>query len=189
MKAWNHQELAQPLREHFVGSICPYCATRTISVNDAPEVVIPDADEVSDTSSFDYCPVCGWWVVHHHVTASFGESHPYSENSWHRRNYGIAGALRNLDLEDLSVPINEVRSFLAAKWQSRFNLHPRLFEEVVGSVFKSLGYRARVTSYSGDGGIDVVLDSPEDKTVGVQVKRWRNRIKVEQIRSFVGAYI
>ena len=49
--------------------------------------------------------------------------------------------------------------------------------------FGDLGYRARVTAYSGDDGIDVILDGDDDKAVGVQVKRYKNRIEVDQIRS------
>jgi restriction system protein len=54
-----------------------------------------------------------------------------------------------------------------------------MFEETVASVFRSLGYDATVTAYSGDGGIDVILHKGEER-IGVQVKRYRNSISVEQ---------
>jgi restriction system protein len=99
---------------------------------------------------------------------------------------GKAASLRELDLTDISQPIAEVRRYLLAKYDARFNVHPRLFEETVASVFRDLGYDTQVTGYSGDGGIDVVLRGQAD-TIGVQVKRYRSTIKVEQIRSLAGA--
>ena len=78
---------------------------------------------------------------------------------------------------------------MTAKYDSRFSINPRLFEEVVASVFKSIGYNVNVTGFSNDGGIDVVLEKTKDDRIGVQVKRYKNKIKVEQIRAFAGALI
>jgi hypothetical protein len=52
---------------------------------------------------------------------------------------GGYGILKKLDLSDLRQPLDEVRSYLAAKYDERFRIHPRLFEQVVGSVFNNLG--------------------------------------------------
>ena len=52
-----------------------------------------------------------------------------------------------------------------------------------------MGYYNLVTSYHADGGIDVILLGSQDETVGVQVKRSKNSIKVEQIRSLAGALV
>ena len=92
---------------------------------------------------------------------------------------------RNLNLSDLTLPIQEVRDFLTANFESRFTVHPRLFEETVASVFRDLGYEVIVTGYSTDDGIDVILERGGE-TIGVQVKRWKNSIKVGQIRELVG---
>ncbi|MDF2116379.1 restriction endonuclease [Roseiarcaceae bacterium H3SJ34-1] len=67
-------------------------------------------------------------------------------------------------------------------------MHPRLFEETVASVFASVGFTTIVTAYSGDGGIDVVLEKNGEE-IGVQVKRYKDRISVEQIRSLCGALV
>ena len=93
-----------------------------------------------------------------------------------------------MDLADIKVPIEEVRAYLLAKYDARFTLHPRLFEETVASVFRTLGYAADVTAYSHDGGIDVILRKSRE-VIGVQVKRYKNRIKVEQINSLAGALL
>lgn len=74
---------------------------------------------------------------------------------------------------------------------SIFEAHPKLFEDVVCSVFRDFGWNARVTACSGDDGIDVVLDGESDSTVGVQVKRYKKekKIEAEQIRSLAGALL
>lgn len=135
-----------------------------------------------------YCDVlicygCGWWVV---VKRSLLCSK--SSQMW-EMIYGTCGSLRNLDLADISVPVNEIRAYLTAKYNDRFIVHPRKFEEVVASAFRGLGYETELTAYSNDGGIDVIMYGPDGKKIGVQVKRHRGKISVEQIRSFLGALI
>ncbi len=132
------------------------------------------------------CPACGWWSVYR------VHQNEYERTAGLAEGYsGTIGCLKELDLADLSVPLSEVRQYFLAKKDSMVDAHPRLFEEVVASVFSALGWTTRVTAYSGDDGIDVVLDGPEDKTVGVQVKRNRptRSIEAEQIRSFAGALL
>lgn len=132
------------------------------------------------------CFLCGWWTVYR---VHQGE-HP--RTAGHAESYsGSIGCLKELDLDNISLPLGEVRQYLLAKKDSAYDTHPRLFEEVVCSVFKDLGWNARVTAYSGDEGIDVILDGPEGKTVGIQVKRNKKerRIEAEQIRSLAGALL
>jgi hypothetical protein len=129
------------------------------------------------------CPVCGWWKATGYAD---GDDFFYRGQSGYIE--GAAASLRDMDLTDISSPITEVRSYLAAKYEKRFTLHPRLFEETVASVFGDIGYSAEATAYSGDDGIDVILKRGEE-TVGVQVKRYKNTIEVEQIRSLAGALI
>lgn len=108
-----------------------------------------------------------------------------------RHYYSMEGAcaqLRNLDLADVSTPLNEVRAYLLAKYSERFNVAPRKLEELVGSVFSDHGYEVMVTAYQNDGGIDVVL-SDDRSNIGVQVKRYKNRIEADQIRAFAGALL
>ncbi|MCK4140629.1 restriction endonuclease [Ralstonia pseudosolanacearum] len=102
------------------------------------------------------------------------------------RTTGAAGSLRELDLSDIRQPLEDIRHYLTIHYEKRYQLHPRLFEETVASVFRDRGFYARVTSYSGDGGIDVILERPGE-TIGVQVKRYKNAISAEQIRSLAGA--
>ena len=94
-----------------------------------------------------------------------------------------------LDLADVHLPLSVVRQYLAARYSDRFDIPPRIFEETVASVFRDYGYLSFVTGYTRDGGIDVVLERSSGEQIGVQVKRYKNRIEVEQIRSFLGALV
>lgn len=132
------------------------------------------------------CPHCGWWSVfrvhqnEYERTAGMAESLS-----------GTIGCLKELDLNDISAPLDEVRQYLIAKKESVFDCNPKLFEDVICSVFKDLGWDARATAYVGDRGIDVILDGPDGSTTGVQVKRYKKerRIEAEQIRSLAGALL
>jgi restriction system protein len=132
------------------------------------------------------CLQCGWWSLYrihqgeYRRTAGIIESHS-----------GAIGCLKELDLTDISTPLDEVRQYFLAKKESIYQAHPRLFEDVVSSVFKSFWWKTRVTAYSGDDGIDVILDGKCDCTVGVQVKRYKKerKIEAEQIRSLAGALV
>jgi len=97
------------------------------------------------------------------------------------------GELRTLDPSDISESIEAVRAHLMVSREDMLKVHPRKLEEIVGSVFKDFGYRTRVTAYSGDGGIDVYLDGADDVLIGVQVKRTKRPIEVEQINALTGA--
>lgn len=131
------------------------------------------------------CQLCGWWWVSKE-TSTIAITNPLQKS--HGSKQAAFATLKELDLADISIPVSEVRDFLIAKYEARYELHPRVFEQTVASVFENLGYQARVTAYSNDGGLDVVLQR-ESSEVGVQVKRYKNSIQVEQIRSFLGALV
>jgi restriction system protein len=128
------------------------------------------------------CRLCGWWVA-------FEETLQTDNHRAIVRSYGGAGALKNLDLRDVSTPIEEIRAYLIGRYEARFALHPNLFEQTVASVFGDLGYRARATGQSGDGGVDVILWAPDGSEIGVQVKRYRGTIQVSQIRELTGTLV
>ena len=96
------------------------------------------------------------------------------------------GALRTFNPTDISAPIEALRAHLMLHPDEMLKLHPQRLEDVVGSIFADFGYRSRVTAYRGDGGIDVYLED-EEGLVGVQVKRTKNPIEIEQVNSLTGA--
>lgn len=129
------------------------------------------------------CPMCGWWVAEDRAVLPAMQ--------WQHWAITLASApvLLDLGLDDIELPIQEVRRYLARDFERRAVMHPRLFELTVASVFADFGYEARATAYSNDGGIDVVLQAASGERIGVQVKRQRDSVGVEQIRSFLGALI
>jgi restriction system protein len=148
-----------------------------------------DSGEQSLIVQFSLCPCCGWWTVyrvHQNFLPRAREAESYA---------GAIGSLRELDLTDVSVPLNEVRQYLAARKEKIYEINPSVLEDIVGSIFKGFGYSVRVTGQripgqEGDDGIDIILDS-SDGTTGIQVRRYmkNRRIEAEQIRSLVGALV
>lgn len=129
------------------------------------------------------CPACGWWLVR-------SSSHFVNDGrlitDWTDSTHGACGVLRAFDIASECEPLSEVRQYLAAKYDARFDINPTRFEEVVVSVYRDLGYDVEATGRTGDGGIDAVLRK-DAKVVGVQVKRVHGKIEAEHIRSFAGA--
>ncbi len=178
---WDYAEASRiATLESVLSDTCIFCQHELIRVpaerfEAGPKILL---------AQVSVCSACGWWSVYR---VHQGE---YERTAGIAEGYsGTIGCLKELDLADLSVPLSEIRQYFLAKKESMLDAHPRLFEDVVASVFTALGWKSRVTAYSGDDGIDIVLDGPEDKTVGVQVKRYRptRSIEAEQIRSFAGA--
>ncbi len=148
--------------------------------------VFTDGWQERDVVYANFCTVCGWWEAQRMYRYQSKPS--YICDSHAKYSSIMSSSLKELDVSDLRTPIEEVRSFLSARYQQRKLVHPRLFEETVASVFSDLGYSTHVTGFSNDGGIDIILANGED-TIGVQVKRYKNRIEVDQIRSLAGALV
>lgn len=128
------------------------------------------------------CPLCGWWHVSKDIFLC-------SKSQLWFVEFGTSAVLYRFDPADITIPAEEVRQYLVIKYESRFNVHPRRFEEVVASVFSNHGFRSEVTSYSRDGGIDVILRDAFDRPIAIQVKRRKGVIKVASIRELLGAMV
>jgi len=128
------------------------------------------------------CDQCGWWAARRELTETV-------EGEMYRTINGAAGNLYPLaDIEDQLV-IEDARRELLKNWdEAKGIVHPRKLEQIVEGVFRNFGYYACATAYSNDGGIDVVLERAGQKH-GVQVKRYKNKIAVQEIRSFAGALL
>ena len=160
---------------------CFYCRT-TLRQFEYTDFELESAYGRPDPLILSMCPCCGWWTV----KQSYDE--PWSGTRSDTRTYGAAGSLKELDILDINTPLETVKSYLVAKYESRFSLTPELFEHTVASVFHDFSFETLVTALTNDGGIDIVL-MKDNKKVGVQVKRWKNSVKVGQIREFAGALL
>lgn len=180
---WEYAEAGRLMTLKSVYSdSCIYCQASMLRL---PAVQF-DAGSKSLFVQLSLCQMCGWWSVYRIHQGEFTRTAGIIES-----HSGSVGSLKELDLSDISIPLNQVRQYLLAKKESIFSVHPRVLENVVSGIFKDCGWNARVTAYSGDGGIDVILDGPCGKTIGVQVKRKKKeqRIQAEQIRSLAGALL
>lgn len=176
---------AAPLQEHAAD--CAFCATPMNTWSGVRELK-PCQREATGHLSLEtkQCPTCGWWTASRTWTRDW---HVMSASRTLRdvQEWRACGVLKHLDLENLETPLQEVRDYLTVRYSERVNVNPRKMEELVESVFRDFGFRTFLTPRSGDDGIDVLLYGPGDVTVGVEVKRYRNAITAEQIRSFTGA--
>lgn len=177
MSIWDYAHTPTDTIGHFCASdACPFCCVPL------RRSLVPSIRYDSGDIHVGTCQICGWWNINQDVEEIIDRWQTY------RCERGSYGVLKNLDLADTDTPLQEVRDFLTARYEDRFEVHPRLFEETVGSVFADHGYSIQVTGYSGDGGVDVIL-TDEKSIIGVQVKRYKNAIEAEEIRSLLGALI
>lgn len=132
--------------------------------------------------AFHCCPVCGWWCVVREIQYETPVK-AYSAYQW------AAGALTSALPPSIDSPIDEVRKHLCIRYGDRFSIEPYQFEKVVASILKSYALDVQITSRSNDGGLDVIGMDCSGDAFGVQVKRYRGVIKIEQLRSFVGALV
>lgn len=200
---WEYNEVSENLtKEILVSKACKFCT------NDLIVIATNEKNQIIDnwhTPGSGYegmggnkkivrlikqCSTCGWWNITEETNSlenidDHGDG--YEENIVNI--FGAVGCLRKLDLQNLNQPIETIKNYLIAKYDDRFDINPQKFEEVVASVFKDIGFFSRVTNYRGDDGIDIILSDSSQKTIGVQVKRTKNKIEVHQIREFIGALI
>lgn len=185
MNIWIYQNKSSEIKNDIVKSkLCIFCKNE---MQEIYEEKLPQKNvwNYENIKRIKICPICGWWTVIHNYCENghvCGEPNIYED-------YGASAVLKKLDLTDISLPIDDVRQYLLVKYENRYTMHPRLFEETVAFAFRNAGYYARTTAYQNDGGIDVILDGNYNKTIGVQVKRYKNSIKVSQIREFAGSLI
>lgn len=145
--------------------------------------VILRGDIVERKVCLHICSACGWWIAEDRAVLP--------AMCWQHWAVTLASApvLEELALDDIGAPLQQVRRYLMQKFEARASMHPRLFELTVASVFGDLGYLAYATAYTNDGGVDVILEDGSGARIGVQVKRRRDAVEVEQIRAFFGALV
>jgi restriction system protein len=173
-----------PALEGLNPTVCEFCGSNLSHFHRKSELMEKSV-EISwpGVQQLGLCPVCGWWAISFKYEKDLGLD-------WEGRALWAAGTLRKLDLTDITIPIEDLKRYLVARYADRFDLHPKTYEDIVGGLFRDHGYEVRVTSYSGDSGIDVfVLDGQSNDLIGVQVKRYKNKIEADQIREFAGSLL
>jgi restriction system protein len=186
MKVWIYGDSDRDekrVREDSSAKTCRYCRNKLGTLKDRVEH--PNYDRhilITHSVTVRCCPVCGWWTLLERRDKWMPIMRKSSSGT-----LASCGVLRNLDLRDQTIPLGEVRDYLAAKYDARYDILPERFEDVVVSVYRDLGYHVQATGKTGDGGIDAVLTASDGAVIGVQVKRYGAKIEAAQIREFVGA--
>ena len=129
---WEYAEAGRQLTmECVTATNCIYCRT--------PLARLPakkfEAGERTLLVQFSLCMVCGWWTVYRVHQGDIPRSREAESYS------GSIGCLKELDLKDVSIPLGEVRKYIAAKKEKVYEVDPDVFEDIVGSVFQDYGYR------------------------------------------------
>lgn len=194
MSIWRYDaESRLPSYGAFFTQHCIFCGTGLDLFSDRSGTLDRITEEAARWRSADHgygpseltytlCPLCGWWTF-------LRSDEMESRRGKMSVQSGAVGALKNIDKTDISVPLSEVQQYLIACLEARRTINWRLFEETVAAVFRSLGYEARVTSRSNDGGLDIILTDGSGDVVGVQVKRYEKKIVADQIRALLGALV
>jgi len=164
------------------GDHCPFCNETLLSTTrDMP---------IWEAQSLSFCQLCGWWRSDVDVMPSDVPNVMYFlDGPFGIYRFTCVQNISHLDVQSAeSKPIQLIRDHLTRDWGSRQFTHPRNIEEVVGSIYSSFGATVLVTQYSGDGGIDIIVEQ-NGEIFGVQVKRYNRRISLSQIREFIGALV
>lgn len=189
MSIWEYQDTLKDVCDHEIlnNEKCAFCKNIMIEkFKRRTKHIEGKYKYIQNTDVYlKICPTCGWWTARKYYTIP----EKFYKCPYIFESYGGIAVLKKLDLTDISLPLDDVSQYLLLQYEERFQMHPGLFEEVVADAFRNVGYYARTTAYQNDGGIDVILDGKDDQLIGVQVKRYRNSIKVSQIREFAGALI
>lgn len=184
-RIWQYQAQTQSapiLKKAFLEQACPCCATRS-------ELVLTDMDVTHDSERYSsqrvvrVCPECGWWIVSHdQYDASCGAS-----NRTLRDAVATGAALTLLDPiltpEKLDSLCDEIEKHIKGHGKAR---HWKTLEDATAAILRNFGVEVVQTGKRGDGGMDVVIRSPNVPLGVVQVKHSKNKIGAGVMRELVG---
>ena len=152
MAIWTYEEskaaeLTNSLGEQCNIKLCPYCGEllQRLALSSDRGSWFPEGDVsryygefCTDVAQLQVCQICGWWVS----TLINGRGPWRQHDDGFLNMYRSCGTLRDLDLDDISTPLDEVRAYLTAKYEERFHVHPKK-TRIVGWCL-DFGFRVRV---------------------------------------------
>jgi restriction system protein len=97
---------------------------------------------------------------------------------------GVAGVVKGLFVQKARQKrlqeTNEIEDLRRLSW--------REFEQLVADAYRAKGYTVEERGGTADGGIDLLMRSPDGKRVAVQCKQWKEwQVGAPRIREFAGA--
>ena len=78
-----------------------------------------------------------------------------------------------------------------AMLQRLLTMSPYSFEDLITELFMEMGFNAKTTKNSGDGGIDsegtLIIGKTIEIKMAIQVKRWKNNVQAPEVRNIRGS--
>jgi hypothetical protein len=89
--------------------------------------------------------------------------------------------------DKLPIALKPLKTLIATGFA---HLQPKDFEPFVLELFESLNFSGTLTPATGDGGIDILLESP-DGPMAIQCKKYDDKVTVgsKELREFLGAIV
>ena len=113
------------------------------------------------------CARCGWWS--NGITTNHGAGGQRTSSA----------ALLQFDIQSSQLTIPEIMSHLSRHFSDIYALSSRRFEEVIGDVYKSMGWQVALTKQSRDGGVDIYCcHGSSDGLCIVECKRYQKSRRV-----------
>lgn len=181
MSIWTYAQQTNEIEIlKYNGEKCFFCHSIMIELKYVGKTFVNDG--FSFTRIFG-CSNCGWWRAYEIENRRMYRGLGYTVRDTLK---SAAGSLLKFDVSDKSAPIQAIRDHLMIYPKAMGNVHYDQLEKVVADVFKDLGYYSIATASSGDDGIDVILEKGGTQ-IGVQVKRYKNKVQIKEIRELAGA--
>jgi hypothetical protein len=148
------EELAPSAQLALPNEYCRYCSTSLFF----------------DTSeNKKWCPVCGWAYQRWQDFAFGVPEHHASERF-----------LRSFEISSDKVALSELGTHLRRNFSDIYSLSPYRFEDLIGDIFKQIGYSVEMTKKSRDGGVDIYILSGSGEKIGIiECKRYKPTRKVD----------
>lgn len=170
----------------FATRQCPCCGSSE-RLSSREQGGQSDGRRYTEDTRATACDSCGWWLAFQETWDSSCGSLPdraiHTVDAVGAALQRFSGLPPSIELEALRA---EIEQHLRGKgdWSSW-----RAMESVTGSLLRSMGYGARVTAPSKDGGVDAVFDHDAHGPIFVQVKHKRNKLGVEVFRELIGTMV
>jgi hypothetical protein len=184
---YSHQTISRELLNNtFKWKNCPCCEDQGLFSSDRESY--SHGVQFSRYLSIFVCETCGWWLVCRETVEdlSCGESW---ETPW-QKVWATGAALEIFsdfpDRKSLIDLQSEIQDHLNGSGKS---FSWGIFEDTTTAILRSMGYIARATAKSKDGGIDVILDHSKYGQIYTQVKHSKNKVGVRVLRELIGTMV
>lgn len=131
-----------------------------------------------------------FWVISSYVINTLKNKIDMLINNQNIKKYeAYQKALQKYEYEQQLIEEKKKKEYERKQREKKeywYNLDPYQFEEQIGELCKNLGCKVIVTQKSNDGGIDVIIEK-ENKKMGIQCKRYKGKVGVQEVQQLWGA--